>query len=104
MPAMTSAPGRSLFRTAAIGLASLLLTIPSRAEQPDSVELAEGVYVHELSRFVFPEEVAGYERLDLKNYDDSGANYSVGYGWTDGRTGVVMTVFVYSVPATRDSR
>ena len=64
-----------------------------RVLKPNSNE----VYTHAPSSFQFPPTVGGFDRVEVVQYDPSGANIGVGYN--NQGLGIAATVFVYPIPA-----
>jgi hypothetical protein len=65
---------------------------------PEAVRVGKGeVYVHQGSRFAFPERVKGFERGEVVRYDGEGAN--VGVGYNDVKNGIALTAYVYPADA-----
>ncbi len=84
-------------------LAVLTLTGLIVSSAPPAVSAADivqprtdQVYVHTPSQFVFPPTVAGFARVNVRQYDRVGNDISVGYNFAS--QGFVMTVYVYPMP------
>jgi len=59
-----------------------------------------GPYTQEGSGMVFPERVGGFERMGVVSYNSERTDESVNYLLESGGKQVVMTVYVYPVPAS----
>ncbi len=63
----------------------------------------QGVYVHELSGFAFPEQVGVFRRQQVVAYDPAETRVSVGYKLARSGTAVGVTVYVYTAPSSQDT-
>lgn len=73
---------------------------PTGSFRPEPVRVGKGeVYVHQGSRFAFPERVKEFERGEVVRYDAEANN--VGIGYNDARNGIALTAYVYPANTAR---
>jgi hypothetical protein len=73
---------------------------PTQPVQPQgTVAVAPDTdYVHAASYMTFPPAVGEFRRVDVRQYDDSGLDVSVGYNAGGAADGIAATVYVYPAP------
>lgn len=91
-----------------IGVAGLALGLytlcapagPTHAQPIESTEFA-GIFVHEFSGAVFPEELEGFRRTKIGRYDATGRDIGVNYERRDAAGTIYLTAYVYPSPKAR---
>jgi len=77
-------------------LVVFLCGCPATTRGPSN--LRPGEMAHAASGILFPEHVLGFARGQIRAYDSSGRDVSVGYDLVDPQNPVVITVYVYPAP------
>lgn len=72
---------------------------PPEARTADSVALGPDFVGHPASGIRFPETLAGFERGELKTYDEEGKDRSFAYNRVTFLDQIVLTLYVYPAPS-----
>jgi hypothetical protein len=94
---------------AALVGAQCLLSLTASSTRPAAATDVElhptGDFTHSKAGFVMPEKIEGFQRVQVTQYDEPGANISAGYN-SDPEGGnrwpIVATLYVYPAPAEAD--
>ena len=87
-----------MLRRGGLGLSALALLALSACPsvsgpQPTPIRV-QGSYTHPASRLEFPEQVAGFRRGEITQFDAQGENLGVGYDYEAADATVAFTVYV----------
>jgi hypothetical protein len=94
---------------AALVGAQCLLSLTASSTRPAAATAMElhptGDFTHPKAGFVMPERIGGFQRVEVTQYDETGANISAGYNSVPedaGRRPIVATLYVYPAGADAD--
>jgi hypothetical protein len=71
---------------------------PTPPAQPQGSVAPEADYLHAASGMTFPPAIGEFRRVDIRRYDASGRDVSVGYNAGGAAHGIAATVYVYPAP------